>query len=286
MTDRQRLVVCASHSPGKERDPELVEGPMFRKGLAEARALVAEFDPDYVVLFGGDHRRAFRHVVPSFAVSLSANVIDEGPHEGGPLTVPTEIAQGLSEHLLASGIDIAVCRDVGLDHAFGLPLRDLLGGLDGRPVLPVSVNCAMPPLPTADRVLALGSAVGRFLDGRDDRVLVIGTGGLSHSPPSLEIDDYYISDEDRAALIAAGSEAARSLIRPEWDEAFLTALEAWDTAALASLTDNARASAGAGANEVRTWLAAGAAGGGRPLHRLVYEPVREWITGMAVATSA
>lgn len=37
---------------------------------------------------------------------------------------------------------------------------------------------------------------------------------------------------------------------------------------------------------VRTWLAAGAAGGGMPLRTLGYEPVAEWITGMAVATSA
>jgi 2,3-dihydroxyphenylpropionate 1,2-dioxygenase len=36
---------------------------------------------------------------------------------------------------------------------------------------------------------------------------------------------------------------------------------------------------------VRTWLAASAAGGGVPLHRVVYQPVEEWITGMAVAVS-
>jgi 2,3-dihydroxyphenylpropionate 1,2-dioxygenase len=50
--------------------------------------------------------------------------------------------------------------------------------------------------------------------------------------------------------------------------------------------DSAHARAGAGANEVRTWVAAGAAGGGTPVTPVVYEPVPEWITGMAVATSA
>jgi 2,3-dihydroxyphenylpropionate 1,2-dioxygenase len=54
---------------------------------------------------------------------------------------------------------------------------------------------------------------------------------------------------------------------------------------LIRLVDKAHARAGAGANEVRTWLAAGAAGGGRPVTPLVYEPVPEWITGMAVAAS-
>ena len=33
-------------------------------------------------------------------------------------------------------------------------------------------------------------------------------------------------------------------------------------------------------------MAAGAAGGGQPVTPLVYEPVPEWITGMAVATSS
>ncbi|MCU1621130.1 MAG: extradiol dioxygenase, partial [Modestobacter sp.] len=45
------------------------------------------------------------------------------------------------------------------------------------------------------------------------------------------------------------------------------------------------AEAGVGAHEVRTWMAAVAAGR-TPMETVVYEPVREWITGMAVATSA
>ena len=39
-----------------------------------------------------------------------------------------------------------------------------------------------------------------------------------------------------------------------------------------------------GANEVRTWIAAIAAGN-VPLETVVYQPVREWITGMAIAVS-
>lgn len=57
----------------------------------------------------------------------------------------------------------------------------------------------------------------------------------------------------------------------------------WRRAGL--LTDDARAQAGVGANEVRTWLAAGAAGGGKPLDAVVYQPVEEWITGMGLAVS-
>ena len=47
---------------------------------------------------------------------------------------------------------------------------------------------------------------------------------------------------------------------------------------------NAWALVRSGANEVRTWIAAIAAGN-LPMETLIYEPVREWITGMAIAAS-
>ena len=281
----QRLVVCASHSPGKERDVEHAFGLEFRSALAAAADEVKSFDPDVVIVFGGDHRRAFTTVVPTFGVALSASVMAEGRHPAGELTVPTVMARELCEHLLTEQFDIAVCRDIALDHAFAQPVRDLLGELDAKPVIPVAVNCATAPLPTGKRVAAFGAAVARFLDTVDQRVLLIGTGGLSHSPPSLEVDAYELSDDERARIIAEGMANARNKIRPEWDAEVLEAMSVWDLEALARLIDSAHTRAGAGANEVRTWVAAGAAGGGTPVMPRVYEPVPEWITGMAVATS-
>lgn len=84
-----RLVVCASHSPGKERDVEHAFGRRFRSALDSAAERVRQFDPDLVVLFGGDHRRAFRHVVPAFGVALSASILAEGGHPAGDLDVPS-----------------------------------------------------------------------------------------------------------------------------------------------------------------------------------------------------
>jgi 2,3-dihydroxyphenylpropionate 1,2-dioxygenase len=280
-----RMVVCASHSPGKERDVEQAFGLQFRSALARAADEVRRFDPDVVIVFGGDHRRAFTTVVPAFAVALSASIIAEGRHPAGALTVASTLARGLCEHLLTEGFDVAVCRDIALDHAFAQPIRDLVGELDAKPVIPVAVNCATAPLPTGRRVADFGAAVARFLDAVDQRVLLIGTGGLSHSPPSLEVDAHELGDDERARIIAAGMADARNKIRPEWDAEVLKAMSTWELAALIRLVDSAHAQAGAGANEIRTWVAAGAAGGGRPVTPLVYEPVPEWITGMAVATS-
>lgn len=281
-----RLVVCASHSPGKERDVENAFGPEFRSALATAAVTVRNFDPEIVIVFGGDHRRAFTTVVPTFAVALSASIMAEGGHPAGELAVPSALARELSEHLLVEGFDIAVCRDIELDHAFAQPIRDLLGTLDAKAVIPIAVNCATAPLPTGQRVADFGAAVARFLDAQDRRVLLIGTGGLSHSPPSLEVDSYQLSDDERARIIAEGMADARNKIKPDWDAEVLQAMSTWDTTTLIRLVDSAHTRAGAGANEVRTWVAAGAAGGGRPVTPLAYEPVPEWITGMAVATSA
>jgi 2,3-dihydroxyphenylpropionate 1,2-dioxygenase len=285
MSGPDRLIVCASHSPGMMRDVEHVYGTEFRDGLARVRSLVEEFAPDVVVLFGGDHRRAFRKVVPSFAVALSAAIMAEAGRSAGALRVPPEPARGLADHLLDAGFDITVCRDIELDHAFAQPLPDLTEGLAAYPVIPVPINCATAPLPTPGRVLEFGAAVGSFLDGLSERVLVIGTGGLSHSPPSLEVDTHDMSDEERARIIAAGYAAAEKKIRPEWDRAFLDALTTWDATRLAELAAVATEQAGVGANEVRTWLAAGAAGGGKPFECVSYEPVEKWITGMGLAIS-
>ncbi|MFF5010503.1 3-carboxyethylcatechol 2,3-dioxygenase [Streptomyces phaeochromogenes] len=280
----EKLVVCASHSPGMERDREQVQGLGFRAGLKEARRLVADFAPDCVVLVGGDHRRTFREIVPAFAVALSAGIMAEAGHPSARLKVPEGIARGLVEDLLAKNFDVSACRDVEFDHAFAQPLRILLGGLDVAPVIPVAVNCATPPLPSASRVLAFGRAIGEFLDRQEGRILVIGSGGLSHSPPSLEVETYDLSDEERARLIFEGAEAAKRKIRPEWDEALLRALADWGEEKLVELVDNATELAGVGANEVRTWLTAAAAGT-HALETIAYEPVADWITGMGVTAS-
>lgn len=274
------MVLCASHAPGMDRDTDEAFGRSFRAGVVRARAAVAEFRPELVLLFGGDHRRAFRTVVPAFGVAVSARLMAEGAQDASSLDVPGGIALELSEFLLRESFDVAVCRSIELDHAFGQPLGHYLGGPGAVPVIPMPVNCAGPPLPDAARVLDYGAAVGRFLATLDQRVLVIGTGGLAHHPASLATDRYDLTDDERRALNQGSAEQARGRMNPGWDHRFLAAMEAWDTGTLIEMTRTCEPVAGVGANEVRTWLAAAATTGGRGLRTLAYEPVGEWITGM------
>ena len=49
--------------------------------------------------------------------------------------------------------------------------------------MPFFINSVAPPFTPVHRVRALGEAVGGYLSGLDKRVLLIGSGGLSHEPP-------------------------------------------------------------------------------------------------------
>jgi 2,3-dihydroxyphenylpropionate 1,2-dioxygenase len=92
-----------------------------------------------------------------------------------------------------------------------------------------------------------------------------------------------MTDEERLAMNAAGREAAKKLINPTWDDKFLRRIvDAPES--FAEFTDADIEQAGVGGNEVRTWIAAVAAGN-TAMERLAYEPVEEWITGMGVVAS-
>src|SRR5205085_1793405 len=71
-----------------------------------------------------------------------------------------------------------------VDHAFTVPMSLLWPGKDNRPVrtVPVCLNTVQIPLPTPARCYKLGQAIGRAVGSFDEdlKVVIIGTGGLSH----------------------------------------------------------------------------------------------------------
>jgi len=252
--------------------------------MAVVRDAVRAFAPTLVIFFGSDHRRAFTDVVPSFSVVTGAEGRGDLLSPTGPYDVPRETAVALAAHLLDEGFDIAVTRHVALDHGFGQTAGDLFGRLDVVPVIPVFINCASAPLARPGRAAGLGAAAGAFARTLDERVLFLGSGGLSHDPPTLALTAEGLPQEERDKISAAHREAAKDRIRPDWDAALLRRLGSADPAWASGITQADIDPAGAGANEARTWLAAYAAGA-RPLKPVVYEPVRERLTGMGICVS-
>jgi 2,3-dihydroxyphenylpropionate 1,2-dioxygenase len=283
--DRDRtMVVCVSHSPGMLRDVVAAEGTSFRAGIAVAAQRVADFQPELVVFFGSDHRRAFVDAVPAIALMTAAAGLGDLGSPEGTYDVPSDIAEALAAALLHQDFDVTVVRRVALDHGFGQSYSQLIGELSQVPVIPIYLNCATPPLGRPSRAFDLGTAVGERLLDLGTRVLYIGSGGLSHSPPSLVAAQGGLSDAERLAMNEAGRERAKEKIDRAWDSAFLARLSG-DPESLRNLTDDDISAGGVGAQEVRTWIAAVAAGR-TPMRTVVYEAVPEWITGMGLAMTS
>ncbi|WP_419827164.1 3-carboxyethylcatechol 2,3-dioxygenase [Sphingomonas sp.] len=299
--------VCLSHSPLKDRnraDPA-VEA-RFDASVRQAAEFVEAAGPDVAVIFYPDHVNGFFYgMLPPFCVGIEATSIGDYGTAAGALEIPEERALDLAESVLGSGVDIAISYSMKVDHGAAQPLEWLSERHPLARVIPIFVNCAAPPLPTFQRVRALGAAVGAWAERAPERVLIIGSGGLSHDPP---VPAMATAPADvRSRLIAGGSlnHAQRyqrqnrahgegsamarkqsSLLpaNPDWDRMVLDALAAGDLAVLDAASHASITSVGGrGGHEVRTWMAALAAlGPDYAATELFYEAVDEWITGMGV----
>ncbi|MGW8233135.1 2,3-dihydroxyphenylpropionate/2,3-dihydroxicinnamic acid 1,2-dioxygenase, partial [Klebsiella pneumoniae] len=223
----------------------------------------------------------------------------------GDLPVPAELAEACAHAILNSGIDLAVSYNMQVDHGFAQPLEFLLGGLDSVPVLPVFINGVAAPLPGFQRTRLLGEAMGRFLNTLNKRVLILGSGGLSHQPPVPELAKADAHLRDR--LLGGGKQlppdererrqqrvinAARRFtedphslhpLNPVWDNRFMSLLEQGRLSELDAIgNDELSAMAGKSTHEIKTWVAAFAAlsafGRWRSEGRY-YRPIPEWIAG-------
>jgi 2,3-dihydroxyphenylpropionate 1,2-dioxygenase len=171
----------------------------------------------------------------------------------------------------------------------------------------VFVNCAADPRPSFRRVRAFGEALGEFLADQEMRVTIIGSGGLSHDPPTPRLD---MSPPDVARRLIVRQtptqdeldaresrviKAARDLVvgkgpclppSEQWDRDFLNTFLGPRHEDFDRMTDaEIDRVAGFGAHEVRTWVAAAAAARkmGDPRTELrYYHLVPEWITGMGI----
>ncbi len=159
----------------------------FFDGFLPVREWLKEAKPDVAVLFYNDHGlNFFLDKMPTFAIGAASEYRNADEGWGIPTLPPFKGQPDLSwhviEHLVECEFDITTCQEMLVDHAFTLPLK--LFWPQGCPVttVPVCINTVQFPLPSARRCYALGQAVGEAIQSwdSDKRVVVIGTGGLSH----------------------------------------------------------------------------------------------------------
>ena len=169
---------------GLEQDPYWK--PFF-DGFGPAREWLKRTKPDVAVIFYNDHGlNFFLDKMPTFAVGAAPEYrnADEGwgiptmpPFKGAP-----DLAWAIINHLVEREFDIVTCQEMLVDHAFTLPFELFWPQGDGPLTVPVCINTAQFPLPSARRCIALGRAIGEAVaawDG-DKKVVMTGSGGLSH----------------------------------------------------------------------------------------------------------
>lgn len=159
----------------------------FFDGFLPVHRWLEEVKPDVAVVFYNDHGlNFFLDKMPTFAVGAAPEYRNADEGWGIPTLAPFRGQQDLSwhliEHLVDREFDITTCQEMLVDHGFALPLK--LFWPQGAPVatVPICINTVQHPLPSARRCYALGQAVGEAIASWDSelKVVVIGTGGLSH----------------------------------------------------------------------------------------------------------
>jgi protocatechuate 4,5-dioxygenase beta chain/2,3-dihydroxyphenylpropionate 1,2-dioxygenase len=282
MTGSIVAAACMSHSPGITGFPERADPVAARhvmEGFGRLAATMASVGPDAIVMVSAEHfTNFFIDNLPPFAIGTASGYeLPASAAFASFLKIPQRrypgheaLGRTLHAGLIASEFDPAlVAGGYGFDEGFAVPLALVVGDRP-VPVVPVVVNTVYPPYPSLRRCYAFGSALAGVLAAQDvaERVMVLGTGGLSHwvgLPRAGEIDEVF----DREVLDAFASGQVERIL---------------------DMGDDEIDRSGNGAHEVRAWVmvagAVSAALGGSPgraaFSVLAYEPVPAWLTGTCV----
>ena len=261
--------------------PEVLQDYVRRvkKGFSVLADELARARPDVVVIVGDDQTEVFSNAfVPALAVFIgeavtgttSITFIGEKREDNHiTLACHPELAHALVEGLIERGFDPAYMEELkpmgrptgGLGHAF-TRIGKVMGLQErGLPVIPVFVNAYEPPLPSAARCYALGSALREIFDARPERVAIYGSGGLSHCPLGPRAG-WVDEPLDRWVLdrIARGEGAQ------------LQNLFTFNSDTLRS-----------GTGEIRSWIVAAGAFDGAKATVVDYIPARHAVTGLGFA---
>jgi len=306
------MLKCLSHTPLRGRnDPGADVVADVDAVLTAARAEVEAFDPELILIFAPDHYNGlFYDLMPPFVVATAAESVGDYGTLHGQLSVDAELALELTRHLMDNDLDVSLSHRLQVDHGCTQTLEEMTGSLTRYPVIPIIINSVAPPFVPYRRIRKLGEAVGQFLAGLNKRVLILGTGGLSHEPPvpllaesPAEVQEFLIcgrnpTPEARAArearTIAAGKIYGSELcpqtpLNEAWDEAFIELLLSGELDRVDDFDiQQISAEAGRSTHEVRTWVAAFAAlaaAGPYQARKDYYRPINEWIAGYGVVSA-
>jgi hypothetical protein len=268
--------------------------PALKASIYDAFAAMGEqirqARPDAIVMIATDHSSVYPlSNLPQFTIGVSALARGIGDAGMPKLEIPIHqpYARAILDHCLEQGVDLAYSESMAVDHSFVAPLT--LAALDaGIPIVPIAQNCNWPPFPPLRRSHEVGRVLGHAIrNGPAGRVVILGTGGLSH----------WVGSEERQSYIRepAGNRLGRQKDYPMsidpsgrvneiFDRCFLDLLAAGKAAQFVREWDTERVflEAGNGGQEIRAWLTVAGAVEDRPGTTMAYAPVPEWLMGTAL----
>lgn len=224
---------------------------------------------DALIVISPDHWvNFFIDNLPSICVGVGER--HDGPPEPWFKAFPHRSLAGhpaLAEHVvrtaLAHDFEPSVSYKLALDHGFCIPLWK--AKVEPIPaIVPVIFNDIEPPFPSFRRCYAWGAMLAQAVKSFPGnlRVGVLGTGGLSHSI----------------------GEADMGRIDEPFDRDCIHLFEQGDPPALLDFLTRRQPGAGNGASEVRNWIAAHGAAGGRGFDLIHYDPIPDVYVGCGFAS--
>jgi len=264
-------VFAASHGPLLIREWDAL--PADQKGrlaaaFGEIGRRIALVKPDVLVEIAPDHwSNFFLDNIPSVCIGVGET--NDGPPEPWMKAFPhRELAgdAGFAMHIaqtaLQNGFEPSLSHRLKLDHGFCIPLWRM--GLETLPrIVPMIVNSIEPPLPSISRCFDWGCLLKKAIHSFEKhiRVAILATGGLSHSigePTMGAIDEPF--DQDCIRLFKLGNQTK-----------------------LIKLLTAGLPKSGNGTEEIRNWLVAHGAAGGRGFELIDYLPVPKVLVGCGFA---
>lgn len=316
--DGSRVVAAfgMTHTPGlgdRLDAPPADQIERIMKGFAEGRRLLADARPDMIIGLVNDHFDLYTlNNMPAFSICVADDHYGPPPDSEAWIQLQrrriagsADYAMDLYKDAIKSGFDLTRSGSAEFVHNMLIPLRYLRPEMD-IPVVPIFTNCFAPPLPSVGRAHALGERLRETIERRPERVALVASGGLSHwppyprewLPPRDELDEMMLEVFRDGAEARARNPAIRSLIHEreaemaaedrqlintDWDRSVLSAFEKGDSAHILGMTfDDIEEDAGIGGHEILLWAMLMGAMGRNAGRTILYEPVKEWMGGVAL----
>ncbi len=187
--------MAMTHSPGLvgwfDRAPEEHQKLALR-ATAEMRERLIAARPDVIVAFSNDHLLNWPiNNTPEYTVGIGAEHVGPADWYDEWLGMPTkyripgrpDLARFIVNESVRRRLALAYLRTMEFDDGISVPMH-FLNPEGAMPLVPVTMNCTVPPVPTPERAYHVGTILRDVLTAfpGNERVAIMATGGLSHEP--------------------------------------------------------------------------------------------------------